>query len=46
VKEVVKTLLFIEWMTLTFDLDLFSRPKVIDHIPVGSVSLREILYEF
>jgi hypothetical protein len=32
-------------MTLTFDLDLFLKLKVTDHIPVGSISLRQIVYE-
>jgi hypothetical protein len=33
-------------MTLTFDLDLFSRSEVTKHIAVGFVSLRQIVYEF
>jgi hypothetical protein len=32
-------------MTLTFDLDIFSRSNITKHIPVGFVSLQQIIYE-
>jgi hypothetical protein len=31
---------------LTFDLDLFSRSKATEHIPVGFMSLQQTVYEF
>jgi hypothetical protein len=30
---------------MTYDLDSFSRSKVTDHIPVGSIYLQQIVYD-